>query len=164
MNFNEELILRSRKTKYIKSLIAALTFTAFGIKLIHTTGSIAGWIIVLFFGFAAIASLIPVLPKQSYLKIDLRGFTVRSMFQTIKINWHEVENFEAVKRNFKSAVTYSYKNKTHFNYMNVENIFGKKEVLPDVYGMEAKELAELLERFRIKSRFANFENINHELI
>jgi hypothetical protein len=126
---------------------------SFGIGMGIYKDSTIGWVITGLFGFAAIASLIPMLPNQSYLKLDKHGFTVRSMFQTVKIAWHEVESFASTKRSHKEIVTYSYVNKTkkNRNYINVENLIGKVEVLPDVYGMQAGELAELLERFRIRS-------------
>ena len=148
MNFNSnEIVLRSRRSKYFRSLLSSLVFTAFGFKLIMQAHSTAGWIIAIVFGFAAIASLIPLLPNQSYLKLDKYGFTIRSMFQTVKVKWHEVENFEAAKRLNKESVTFSFENKTR-NYLNVENLIGKREVLPDIYGMEAQALAELMEDFR----------------
>jgi len=114
MNFHNELKLKSKKSKYIKSLFSALIFVMFGLKLIMQTGSIAGWLITVIFGFAAIASLIPLLPNQSYLKIDKNGFMVRSMFQNIKILWNEVESFDTAKKNFRDTVIYSFKERKNF--------------------------------------------------
>ncbi|MDP4176690.1 MAG: hypothetical protein Q8933_22120 [Bacteroidota bacterium] len=153
MNFNKIVILKSEKLKYFKSFLSSLTCTAFGIGMVLYKDSTIGWIIAAFFGFAAIASFIPMLPNQSYLKLDKYGLTIRGMLQTVKIAWHEVENFASTKRSHKEIVTYSYVNKTkkNRNYINVENLIGKVEVLPDVCGMQAGELAELLERFRIRS-------------
>ncbi|HEX2869051.1 MAG TPA: hypothetical protein VHO03_18565 [Ignavibacteriales bacterium] len=149
MDYNSEIVLRSGKSKYLRSLISSLAFTAFGIKLAAESHSALGWIIAVVFAFAALASLIPVLPNQSYLKLDKHGFTIRSMFQTVKVRWNEVENFEAQKRYSKMSVVYSFLRKTR-NYVNIENLMGKKEVLPDIYGMEAQALADLMENFRIR--------------
>lgn len=149
MDYNREIVLRSRRSKYLRSLISAIVFTLFGLKLVMQTHSTVGWIIAVVFGFAAIASFIPVLPNQSYLKLDKYGFTIRSMFQTIKIRWSEVENFEAAKRYHKKTVIYSFDKKKR-TYVNVENLIGKKEMLPDVYGMDAQALADLMEGFRIR--------------
>lgn len=154
------MTLYSKKMKYFRSLASSLIFMAFGARLAIYSGSIAGWIIALFFGFAAIASLIPVLPKQSFLKIDVHGFTIRSMFRNIRIKWNEVESFEASKRNLKDIVTYSYINKASKNYVNVENLIGKREVLPDIYGMNARDLADLMEYYRIRSGFVNEAEAN----
>lgn len=149
MDYNSEIVLHSGRSKYFRSLISSLAFTAFGIKLVMQTHSALGWIIAIVFGFAALASIIPVFPNQSYLKLDKYGFTIRSMFQTIKVRWNEVENFEAQKRYSKKTVVYSFLKKKR-NFVNVENLVGKKEVLPDIYGMEANALAELMENFRIR--------------
>ncbi|MCU7495404.1 MAG: hypothetical protein HF314_10230 [Ignavibacteria bacterium] len=149
MDFNREIVLRSQRSKYFRSLLSSLIFTSFGVKLIMQAHSTVGWMIALVFGFAAVASLIPLLPNQSYLKLDKYGFTIRSMFQTIKVKWHEVENFEAAKRYHKKTVIYSFDRKKR-NYVNVENLIGKKEMLPDVYGMDAQALADLMESFRVR--------------
>lgn len=149
MNYNSEIVLRSGRSKYFRSLLSSLAFTAFGIKLAMQSHSAIGWVIAIVFGFAALASLIPILPNQSYLKLDKYGFTIRSMFQTNKIRWNEVENFEAQKRYSKRSVVYSFLKKKR-NYVNVENLVGKQEMLPDIYGMEAHALAELMEDFRIR--------------
>ncbi|MGE5350514.1 MAG: hypothetical protein ACM3P0_00415 [Acidobacteriota bacterium] len=149
MDYNSEIVLRSTRSKYFRSLISSLAFTAFGFKLATDSHSSIGWVIAIVFGFAAIASLIPVLPNQSYLKLDKYGFTIRSMFQTVKVRWNEVENFEARKRYSKKAVVYSFGKKKR-NFVNIENLVGKKEVLPDVYGMDAQALVDLMENFRIR--------------
>ncbi|MGE5679422.1 MAG: hypothetical protein ACM34K_00945 [Bacillota bacterium] len=153
MNFNKIVILKSEKSKYFQSFVSSLVCTAFGIGMGIYKDSTIGWMIAGVFSFAAIASLIPMLPNQSYLKLDKYGFTIRSMFQTVKIAWHEVESFASAKRSNKDIVVYSYINKTkkNRNYINVENLIGKVEVLPDVYGMNAESLAELLEDFRLRS-------------
>lgn len=149
MDYNSEILLRSTRSKYFRSLISSLAFTAFGFKLAMQSHNSLGWIIATVFGFAAIASLIPVLPNQSYLKLDKYGFTIRSMFQTVKVRWNEIESFEARKRYSKKTVVYSFFKKKR-NFVNVENLVGKQEVLPDIYGMEAQALADLMENFRIR--------------
>lgn len=145
----EHIHLKSQKSKYFISLISSILFGVLSIKLMVISSSYILLLAVLFFSLASAASFIPMLPNQSFLRIEKPGLTIRSMFKTIYIAWHEVEQFYIEKRNNKEIVVFSFfeKKKT---YLNVENLIGKKEVLPDNYGMNVRELTDLLEYYRIR--------------
>jgi len=96
-----------------------------------------------------------LIPNQSYLRLDNMGLTIRSMFKTINIGWNELESFYTYRRFSKDIVAFSYKEKK-CNYMNVENLVSSNEVLPDSYGLDPTELADLLEKYRI--RYGRYQN------
>lgn len=144
------LVLRSRKSGYLKSLLSSAIFTALSVKLASAGAPAAGWILAVFFGLAAISSLIPLLPNQSYLSLDIEGFTIKSMFKTIRIEWNDVRHISPVKRNRRHVVSFIFKEDSprRRNYLNLENLVGKREVLPDNYGLKPAALAKLMEDFR----------------
>jgi hypothetical protein len=147
---NENLILlKSRRSKYLRSLVSSVVFSVLSIKLLLISGSLLWLIPSVLFVLAGIASFIPLLPNQSYLRLELPGITIRSMFRTIKIQWNEVENFYTERKNQRDVVAFKFtKKKT--NYLNIKNLYSKTECLPDDYGMKAGELADLLEYHRIR--------------
>jgi hypothetical protein len=146
------ITLRSKKSKYVRSFISSSVFVVLSFKLLLLTGSFLWLIPMLIFILGMAASFIPLLPNQSYLKVDTPGITIRSMFKTIHIKWDEVENFYSEKKANRYVVSFSFIQKK-YNYMNLENLTGKKERLPDDYGMEADKLADLLEYYRIRHSY-----------
>lgn len=152
MSSNNSVTLKTEKSKYLRSFVSSVIFSILSIHFISGSIPVLGYAFTGFFIFSAIASLIPMFPNQSFLNLDVHGFTIRSMFKTAKIKWHEVESFESAKRNMRDTVVYTFVNKgvENRNYMNLENLLGKKEVLPDNYGMKAGELAELMEYYRLR--------------
>jgi hypothetical protein len=146
----ENLILfRSKRSKYIRSLISSVIFLVLSIKLLLITGSFLWLVPAILFSLAGIASFIPLLPNQSYLKLDNLGITIRSMFRTIEVQWVEVENFYTERKNQRDVVAFRFTNKK-ITYLNLNNLVSKTECLPDDYGMQAAELADLLEYYRIR--------------
>lgn len=143
-----DLLLRSKKAKYARSLISSLMFMTLCIKFMSLHDSFLWLPFIILFALAAIASGISLFPNQSYIKLDDMGITIRSMFKTINIKWNELECFYTDKRFSKTIVVFSLKGKNH-NYLNVENLVSANEVLPDSYGLDPAELAALLEKYRI---------------
>jgi hypothetical protein len=145
----ENLFFRSNRSKYIRSFVSSAVFTVLSIKLLFISGSFLWLLPAVFFILAGTASLIMILPNQSYLKLDEMGITIRSMFRTINIAWHEVENFYIQRKNMRDVVAFNFTQK-NLNYLNFANLVSKNENLPDDYGMKAGELADLLEYYRIR--------------
>jgi hypothetical protein len=146
---NNIIFLRSKRSKYLRSLVSSGVFLVLSIKLFIMSGTFIWLLPAMIFLLAGIASLIPLLPNQSYLKVDNLGLTIRSMFKTISIGWSEVENFYSEKKNRRDIVSFRL-NEKKINFLNLENIYTKNERLPDNYGMNAAELADLLEYYRIR--------------
>jgi hypothetical protein len=145
----DPILLKSRRSKYIKSLVSSVIFSVLGIKLLLITGSLLWLIPTLLFVLSGIASFIPLLPNQSYLVLDSLGITIKSMFRTIEIQWNEVENFYTERKNQRDVVAFRFINKKT-TYLNVKNLYSETECLPDDYGMKAADLADLLEYYRIR--------------
>jgi hypothetical protein len=143
------IFLRSRRSKYVRSLVSSVIFTVLSIKLLLITGSLLWLVPFLLFTLAAAASFIPLLPNQSYLALDIPGITIKSMFKTIRIQWHEIENFYTERKNQRDVVAFRFIRKKT-NFLNVKNLYSETECLPDDYGMKAAELADLLEYYRIR--------------
>jgi hypothetical protein len=153
------ILLKSRRSKYIRSLVSSLIFSALSIKLIFVAGSLLWLFPAVLFVLAGIASFIPLLPNQSYLKLEIAGIKIRSMFRTIEISWDEVEGFFTERKNQRDVVAFRYINK-RTNYMNLKNLYSQTECLPDDYGMKASELADLLEYYRIRGVSAGYSSNN----
>lgn len=151
----QDILLKSKKSKYAKSLISSLMFMSLCIKFMIMHDSLLWLPLIILFALSSLASAICLIPNQSYIRLDNAGLTIRSMFKTINICWNELEGFYTDRKYSKTIVAFSYKQKK-YNHLNIENLVKANEVLPDSYGLNAADLAALLEKYRI--RFSRFQN------
>jgi hypothetical protein len=144
------MILRASPLKWAGLGLLSLVFCVGGIWMIKN-GDLAGWYCLVFFGLALLVSIASTLPNASYLKLDAQGFTMCSMFRAHSFRWVDVAGFginqialnKMVLFNFEPHYAQSQKMKALNN-----NISGFDAGLPDNYGMNHQELADLMNRYK----------------
>jgi hypothetical protein len=119
----------------------------------------AGGLVGALIGLAVLAIFgIRLLPGASYLKIDDHGFTVRSIFRDHhQFQWKDIEGFKVITMRYMgfiplwSRVGYDFAEsyrKRSLPGKVVHALARYDGLLPDNYGMKAKDLAALLESLR----------------
>ena len=92
MEVGPELKLRPRRTKLLVLTGVAAAFCAIGLLMIRD-GDSRGWFCLGFFSLCALIFLVQLVPGASYLKLDARGLTVRSLFRSTSYTWSEIVAF-----------------------------------------------------------------------
>jgi hypothetical protein len=131
-------------------LVVAAGFVSAGIW-IAPQNAYLGYSSIAFFGIGAIVVAVNLLPRSSYLLIDVSGFTFASFFRKHSVSWNKVERFVPVRIGTKQMVGWKYtsdhQGAKKLRSLNL-SLMGAEAVLPDTYGKSVTELIALLEGFR----------------
>lgn len=102
-----------------------------------------------------ISSVISLLPNTSFLKLTKEGFEIKNSYQSSFVKWSDVEVFRfAYNYNIgpnRVVFTFSkgcnpYKLTKILSY----TVVGNQADLPNNYGMKPRELAQLMNEWRLK--------------
>lgn len=150
------IMLRPRPIKWIGMALGSLAFSMIGIWMIRS-GETFAWMIVVFFGLCLSVSLISMLPNATYLELTADGFTMCSMFRAHTFRWADVTGF-GIGRVFSNKMVMfnfepSYERSPKLRSFNVE-LVGFEAALPDSYGLNHEDLAELLNSYKASSHGA----------
>lgn len=135
-------------------LLVSVLFVACGIWMLPRE-ALKGAFIIAFFGLCTIVFLVQLLPGSSWLSLDAEGFTYCALFRKHHVRWQDVESFTVVSVGMNSLVGWSF-------VENYEGSVGGRKLsralsgvdgaLPDNYGKNAGELAELMNSFVVQAR------------
>ena len=142
---NLPLILKPSKIKSIILILISIGFIYLGIKLLEKNMLIAV-LNIFFFGICLIIFVINMIPNSSYLKIDETGIEMKNLFKTTFIPWQAVSSFKTKFIFVNKLVTFTIDEKLLEN----SKMKGKSGAFPDTYGMSAKNLANLLNEYKVK--------------
>lgn len=118
----------------------------------------ASWIPCLVFLFLAIHRCLPFIPGAAFLKLDREGFTACYWFTETRYLWSDIAEFRVITYRrwgfipFRRFVGLRYtesSGKRHLLVRIVGTLARFDRCLPDNYGMKPKELALLLDRWRL---------------
>jgi hypothetical protein len=108
-----------------------------------------GYLGTVFSGVSALLFVIILHPRAAYLQLDANGFTFCSLFRSHTVNWSEVHEFgvmevfparvKMVGWNFVPGCARSPRGAAISMAMS-----GYQSGFPDTYGLEAEQLADLL--------------------
>lgn len=129
----------------------------FGLMFLPSLARSGGPVLVLI-GLAVIAIFgTRLLPGASYLKIDDRSFTIRSLFRDQQFQWSDIGGFKVITMRYAGIIPLwrrvgydfaeSYR-KRSLPGKFVHALARYDRLLPDNYGMKAKDLSVLLESLR----------------
>ena len=146
-------MLHPSKRKVLLLLAICLSFTAAGVAMILEGEGLSGWFVTAFFGLGLAVSLANLWPGASYLKLTRKGMECRSLFRRWPfIPWETVGEFgvsSVSNDESRSMVVFNRfvpapPRLAAFN----RGLVGKRDALPDTYGMSPEELADLLNEWR----------------
>lgn len=140
------ITFRPNKLKYIILALASLAFVISGIFIIKN-GSWVGLFPSFFFGICLIIFIIILIPDSSYLKINDKGFEMRSLFRSTFIPWEAVNGFSTKRVAINKMVMIEF----NPQYVDTSKIKSGSGALPDTYGMSAQKLAEVMNGYKTQS-------------
>ena len=131
-------------------LFVFITFLSF---LLVFTGHGIGWMMLLI-GLPGLAMYITKLrPMSEFLRLDDEGFTVKTLFHEVRIEWKDVENFGKMKQEGSPAVGFDLHpdaptGEETQKLLSCGNHYAY--VLPSNYSMPPGALAALLKKYHAR--------------
>ncbi len=151
----ELLVLRPSRLKHLLLLTGCSAFVAAGAWMIaEGERVVVGWLCAGFFGLGIPLSLVAMLPGASSLTLDRDGFAVRHLFvRRWRTRWLDAGPFapRAVGRG-TTLVVYDEPARQGPAAEVSRRLSGASSALPDTYGLGARALADLMERWRRRAR------------
>jgi hypothetical protein len=139
------ITLRSSRKKAVLRLIGCLAFVAIALSIDR---SVIGYIAVVFFGLGAVVFAVQLHSNISYLRITYEGSTMCSLFRCYTIQWRYVSRFGVGHICLRKVVGWDPAHEISKAGKATKALSGYVSALPDMYGMRAEDLADLLNRLR----------------
>ncbi len=134
------------KLKHTILALMSLAFVISGILIIKN-GSKIGIFPAFFFGICFIVFVINLIPNSSYLKINEKGFEMRTLFRSTFIPWEVVNGFSVKKIAINKMVMIEFSSQ----YIDTSKLKSGTGAFPDTYGMSAQQLAEIMSAYKAKA-------------
>lgn len=110
-----------------------------------------GWASLLFFGLCLLIAIIQLIPGSAQLRLTDEGFVVRQMFRDKHYSWRDVSRFRVWKEpaSGQSSVVFDVTGDSGVLASTNRRLTGGAGTgLPDTYGLDAEELAGIMEDWR----------------
>lgn len=111
------------------------------------------WLMIAIVGACLLFALVNLVPGASYLRLESQGMVVRSFYRTHTTPWADIAGFGVMTlpRTDRELVGWNYmpgRGKPSFLREFDFAAYGLEVALPDTYGMDAEDLAALLQSIR----------------
>jgi hypothetical protein len=154
----EKIVYLRSKWRIAQSALCGLLSFYFLTKSFRTgSANPLPWLVFL---FLAVERCLGFIPGGAFLKLDREGFTVCYWFRETRYRWCDIAEFRVITYRYmgiipiRRRVGFRYtesSGKRHLALRIAGAIARFDRALPDTYGMKAKELALLLDRWRLGS-------------
>jgi hypothetical protein len=146
------MTLKPSKLKWAVTLLICLVFVAAAVFLTPPEeDQTMRWLAIGFFGIGIFASL-PGLFGVGGLELDQEGFTILHWGKSTRRTWRECSEFSILRMRGGPFVGFSSETDASKAAAGLaRSLVGETGMLPDRYGMSAKALAELMNRFRARA-------------
>jgi hypothetical protein len=159
----ETLTLYPKKSKILGMLVLSSVFVAASVWMIET-GEHFGWVGLIFFGLALLASLFMLVTNTSYLRLTKEGFETRSIFKTSFTDWKDVETFGvgSIERNKMVVFNYSASHQKNAKIKQLSRDFaGFEGSVSNMYGDSPEEMAQLMNDWKLTAALTAAANSIH---
>jgi hypothetical protein len=151
MTAEDCLTLYPKRSSAVWLLLGSSVFVAIGIWMV-VSGNWMGYLCAGFFGLCLLVAIGQLLPGSCYLSIRPDGLTFCSLYRGATIRWEDVDRFYVVVlrqrgMTFRKMVGFTYAasyERFQSGRRLAQVVAGCEGGLPDTYGMNAQELADLL--------------------
>jgi hypothetical protein len=140
--------LKSSKLKILGFLGIAAASIAFSLW-IATMNPIIGYLGAGYCGLFFLILAIQLLPGYSCLRLEQAGFTFNGLFRSHTVKWTEIEKFTVIRKMVGLKLSADYKGKK-FRRSTALSSAGIAVALPDTYGMNAEQLAALMNSLKVQ--------------
>lgn len=144
------LVLHPSKLRLILLLLVCLVFVVGGVWAIGNGEGAWAWGCLGFGLLGAVFFFVQFLPGASYLYLGPEGFVTCTLFRKQPLHrWDEVSQFGVAVMNGRDVIVFNVAGKSDSRMAKVSRaVFGGSHMLPDTYGLKAKELAALMNKWR----------------
>jgi hypothetical protein len=151
-NLPDKLSLKPSKLKWGIMLLGSLAFLALVLFIVPPDEDpTMRWLAIGFSGLCALAS-IPGLLGIGGLDLDRDGFTISAMGRKSRRTWRECSEFSILSMRGGPFVGFSSETDSKNPASSISRgLVGETGMLPDKYGMKAKDLAALMNRWRARA-------------
>jgi hypothetical protein len=140
--------LYPQRRRTIVLAVVSAVFVVVG-ALAAADGAAIGWAAVGFFGLCLLVFLALLLPGAAYLRLDQEGFTICSLFRPGRVRWGDARSFRSYAVPGGTFVGFDLAGASApLGRLVARSLSGVDGGLPDTYGLEAEELAGLLNVWR----------------
>ena len=147
-----KMTLKPSKLKWAMVLLICLAFVGAALFVIPPDEDpMMRWGAIGFFGIGTLASL-PGLFGAGGLELDPEGFTISAMGRKTRRTWRECSEFSVIS--MRGGPFVGFTSETDAGKMGAglaRGLVGETGMLPDKYGMKARDLADLMNRFRARA-------------
>ena len=147
-----KLTLKPSKLKWAGSLLFGLALVAVGLFVIGPDEDpTMRWLTI---GFGAVGALvsIPGILGIGGLELDPEGFTIVHWGRNTRRTWRECSEFSIIDMRGGPFVGFTSETDAGKAAAGLaRNLVGETGMLPDKYGMKARDLADLMNRFRARA-------------
>lgn len=147
-----DVVLRPSMRKLLRYMLGCAVFVAIGIFALARDEGPIGWMCVAPFSVGLLVFAVQLLPNASYLRLTNSGFEFCSMFRKSDlIPWGDVSHFRvaAVPPSTTNLVVYDLEKPSAHAHRRVNRaLIGASDALPDTYGLDAEELADVMNSWR----------------
>ena len=146
------MTLKPSRLKWAGVLLICLGFVAAAVFLIpREDDPTMWWLTVIFFGAGVFASL-PGLLGVGGLELDPDGFTILHWGRNTRRTWRECSEFSILNMRGGPFVGFTSETDAKNPASGISRgLVGETGMLPDRYGMKARDLADLMNRFRARA-------------
>jgi hypothetical protein len=146
------LVLRPSKRRAVLYLLLCLALTVMDVFVIVGGGKVIGWFGVVFFGAGVLIFVVQLIPGASYLHLAPDGFVVCSLFRKWPvIRWEDVSEFQvaSVPPSRMKMIVFDWAQAPKPQLRKINRaLVGAGDALPDTYGLEPQELADIMNDWR----------------
>lgn len=138
------ITLQASKTPTLGFLLASLGFTAYSVVTIRD-GGVSGYYSAAFFACCSAVFVGLLHPRACRLTLTESGFSYSYYFRKTRFSWSQAAEFGVAKSGLGKKVGWNFQ-----SALPGGEDRGFEGGFPDSYAMPAEELAELMERLRIR--------------
>jgi hypothetical protein len=160
---DDVLVLHRSKRRWSVLTLIGASFTVLGVWIVLSDGAWQGVLAIAFFGPCTCVGAWVLIPGNSYLRLDRDGLAAKTLGRTLRYSWDEADNFRV------QTVRTTVRGVTHTTHLvgfdlrggpvagplsrRISRALSPESVemdaaLPDTYGRDADELAQLLQGYR----------------
>jgi hypothetical protein len=147
MNPTQAVTLRPGRAKWILLFLTTSAFALLGGFIGVSEGELPGYACFLIFGVLAAFSLYQLTSKNIFLELTGTGMRVSSLLRKFEVAWTNVGDIGVVLFRRNIHVVFNYRQRPAEAATRIkqnQSTVHYDEVIPETYGLDAKELAELI--------------------
>ncbi len=143
------MTLRPSRPRGFGYLVMSAAFCAGGAAMV-SSGIAAGWYVTAVFGVGVLVFLAMLLPGASFLRLDSKGFVMRSLYRETRYAWADVAGFGVAIAGVRRMVGFNFSpgyERSGKGRRLSKALSGWEAALPDNYGLRLERLAALMNEY-----------------